>query len=135
MLEQRLRRDWPTIVGEQIARHTHPDSIRFKKLYLIADHPAWLQHLQFLKSSLIQKINAAAGEPIVTDLILRVGEMTAAAPPTQLVLDPAAVPEATVLHDAEGSAQAIADPELRASWTAVMARALQRQAHHRRPVP
>ena len=132
MLEQRLRRDWRTIVGEQIARHTHPDSIRYKKLYLIADHPAWLQHLQFLKPSLIEKINAAAGEPIVTDLILRVGEMATAAVAHPSVSASTPVPEPTVWLEAEGTAQALADPGLRASWTAVMARALQRQPARQR---
>jgi len=136
MLEQRLRRDWSSIVGEPIARHTHPDAIRYKKLYLLADHSTWLQHLQFLKPSLIEKINTAAGEAIITDLVLRVGEPVArqsdAAAPDQTPL----APQPALLAEAEGSAQAIADPELRARWTMVMARALQpRPTRPGRPGP
>src|ERR1051325_3783414 len=75
LLEQRLQRDWPDIVGEGVAAHTRPDAIRFKKLYLIAENSIWLQQLTFLKPSLLEKITAAAGKPVVVDIVLRVGEV------------------------------------------------------------
>ena len=78
LFEHRLRRRWSEIVGDQLAAHTRPDLIRFKKLYLIVENSVWLQQLTFLKPTLIEKINAAAGGPVVSDIVLRVGELARA---------------------------------------------------------
>src|SRR5688572_23499298 len=78
LFEHRLRRRWSEIVGDQLAAHTRPDLIRFKKLYLIVENSVWLQQLTFLKPTLIEKINAAAGGPVVSDIVLRVGDLARA---------------------------------------------------------
>ncbi|MCH7566792.1 MAG: DUF721 domain-containing protein [Nitrospirae bacterium] len=81
LLEYRLQQRWPEIAGEQIATHTRPDQIRFKKLYLIVDNSVWLQQLTFLKPALLEKIHAAAGSlegQGVTDIVFRVGEVSSA---------------------------------------------------------
>ena len=85
LLENRLRRDWVSIVGEPIASNTWPDQIRYKKLYLLVHNSVWLHQLTFLKPTLIQKLNGAAGGELVTEIVLRVGEIplrTAASPTT-----------------------------------------------------
>jgi len=139
LLEYRLRRDWPAIVGDQVARHTRPDAIRHRKLLLIADHSVWVQHLVYLKPALIEKINAAAGGTVVTDMIVRVGEVAAAVdgaaarPPQPEAVDaPAAEAAAT-----EGPPLPISDETLRAQWTSVMARALRSRpaARPTKPAP
>src|ERR1051325_3198652 len=73
LLEQRLQRRRADIVGEAVAAHTRPDAIRFKKLYLIAENSIWLQQLTFLKPSLLEQVNAAAGKLAIIDIVLRVG--------------------------------------------------------------
>ncbi len=60
LLENRLRRDWVSIVGEPIASNTWPDQIRYKKLYLLVHNSVWLHQLTFLKPTLIQKLNAGS---------------------------------------------------------------------------
>jgi hypothetical protein len=70
-----LRRDWGSIVGEPIASNTWPDQIRYKKLYLLVHNGVWLHQLTFLKPSLIHKLNGVAGMEILTDIVLRVGEL------------------------------------------------------------
>lgn len=59
MAEHRLREHWAEVVGDQIASHAQPDQIRFRKLYLAVDSPAWMQELAFLKPTLMEKVNAA----------------------------------------------------------------------------
>jgi len=75
LLENRLRRDWGSIVGEPIASNTWPDQIRYKKLYLLVHNSVWLHQLTFLKPSLIHKLNAVAGMEFITDVVLRVGDL------------------------------------------------------------
>ena len=141
LLEHRLQRQWPAIVGEHVAAHTRPESIRFKKLYVIADSSVWVQQLAFLKPSLLESINAAAGAPMVSDIVLRVGEVeqqtqrdghepssaTAKAGPAQS-LAPESLAEVSV------HAEAVADPDLRAHLTNVMARALASSSDSKKPL-
>jgi predicted nucleic acid-binding Zn ribbon protein len=77
MAEYYLKQHWAEVVGEQIASHTQPVQIRFHKLYLSIDSPAWMQELAFLKSELLEKVNAAliqhqAGIH-VDEIVLRLG--------------------------------------------------------------
>lgn len=131
LLEHRLQRHWAAIVGEHVAAHTRPDSIRFKKLYVIADSSVWVQQLTFLKPSLVASINATAGNPIVTDIALRVGEAEHHAHEDEPKLSSGSAkmqpphpltPES--LAEVSRHAEAIEDPGLRAHLADVMARAL-----------
>lgn len=131
LLEHRLQRQWPTIVGEHVAAHTRPESIRFKKLYVIADSSVWVQQLAFLKPSLIASINTAAGHPIVADIVLRVGEVEHQIPrdggesPSRLMkMQPAHSLSPESLAEVSRHAEAVEDPDIRAHLTEVMVRAL-----------
>lgn len=131
LLEHRLQRQWPTIVGEHVAAHTRPESIRFKKLYVIADSSVWVQQLAFLKPSLIASINTAAGHPIVADIVLRVGEVEHQIPrdggesPSRLTkMQPAHSLSPESLAEVSRHAEAVEDPDIRAHLTEVMVRAL-----------
>ena len=127
LLEWRLRRHWSDIAGEQIASHTRPDQIRFKKLYLIVENSVWLQQLTFLKPTLLEKINEAAGSQIVSDIIFRVGEVSSEPREVQRLDDEVprlADPSPETLAQAAAHAAAVKDPDLRARLIAVMAQAL-----------
>jgi predicted nucleic acid-binding Zn ribbon protein len=126
LLESRLRRQWADIVGEQIAAHTRPDQIRFKKLLIHVRHSVWLHQLTFLKPALLGKINGAVGTPLVTDLVLRIGAVTDdAREPAASEADAVAIePQARVTAEIEQYAQAVQDPSLREHLAAVMAQAL-----------
>ena len=135
LLEHKLLKRWPAIVGEPIASHTKPDQIRFKKLYLIAENSVWLQHLTFMKPELVEKINATAGGPLITDIVLRVGPVgldERAVEPAQEEPSAVPAPSAESLTEAEARAAAVSDPELRAKLAQVMAQALSEPARSKR---
>jgi hypothetical protein len=120
MLEFRLQRHWREIVGEHIARHTWPESVRHRKLYLVAENSVWLQQLVFLKPELLAKINGAAAGETLTDIVLRIGTVPvpdadegASRPPTPP--EPNEEPVSGETRAAiEAAVQAVADPDLQA---------------------
>ena len=128
LFEARLRRQWPDIVGEPIAAHTRPDQIRFKKLYVLVHNSVWLQQLTFLKPVLLEKVNAMAGQPLVTDIVLRIGEFTTDPSPTAEATtapDPLTIqPSPQLLQEVTLHAQDIQDQALREHLVTLMAQAL-----------
>lgn len=131
LLEYQLRQEWPRIAGSQIAAHTCPDYIRFKKLHLIVESSVWLQHLTFLKSALLEKITEVAGPRTITDLVLRVGDLPAvqehadASKPTLNAGD--VRPSAEARAQAVAAVASVTDPDLRERLTEVLANALSSQ--------
>ena len=130
LFEHRLRRRWPEVVGEQLAAHTRPDQIRYKKLYLIVESSVWLQQLTFLKPTLVEKINAAADGPVVSDIVLRVGEIRREREDVRRAMFDVELrtsnfePSAPLREEAETHAASVTDPELRERLTMVIANAL-----------
>ena len=127
LLESRLRRDWVSIVGEPIASNTWPDQIRYKKLYLIVHNSVWLHQLTFLKPTLIHKLNSLAGGELVTDIVLRVGELPE---PDHVPASPEALRATTsplnetLLAEISAHVTTIQDPLLRDRLVQLMAQAL-----------
>lgn len=78
MAEHRLREHWAEVVGDQIAAHAQPDQIRFRKLYLAVDSPAWMQELAFLKPTLMEKVNTALrrfrADFHIQEIVLKLGQ-------------------------------------------------------------
>ncbi|MBI3606023.1 MAG: DUF721 domain-containing protein [Nitrospirae bacterium] len=64
---------WEKIAGHQIASHTLPYQLKFKKLYLYVDSSVWMNHLNYLREELKGKINREMGEPIVKEISLKIG--------------------------------------------------------------
>jgi hypothetical protein len=126
LLESRLRRDWVFLVGEPMASNTWPDQIRYKKLYLLVRNSVWLHQLTFLKPTLLHKLNAVAGGDLITEIVLRVGEI-----PSRAVISattPAIEGDDTVsealLAEASSHVSGIQDPDLRLRFTWVISRSL-----------
>jgi hypothetical protein len=131
LLESRLRRDWVSIVGEPTASNTWPDQIRYKKLYLLVRNSVWLHQLTFLKPTLLQKLRTVTGGELVTDIVLRVGEI-----PSRVVVSattPAGDGDSTiseaVLAETLPHVSAIQDPDLRLRFTLVISRNLRAPTH------
>jgi hypothetical protein len=126
LLELRLQRQWRNIVGEPIGSHTWPGQIRFKKLYLTVQNSVWLQQLTFLKPTLLEKLNREAGKELITEIVLRVGELPVLDSGTDSTAPPSPQSPAKEIGLAEVSARAtsVQDPELRARLAQVMAEAL-----------
>jgi predicted nucleic acid-binding Zn ribbon protein len=135
LVELRLQRQWRDIVGEPTGSHTWPDQIRFKKLYLVVRNPVWLQQLTYLKPVLLTKIHAEMGPDLITEIVLRVGEIPAKDRPTVssgTSSGPVSVPlpvSELALTEASAHAATVQDPELRARLAQIMAEALCRSNH------
>ena len=67
---------WKEIVGEPVAIHSQPYSIRNKILFIEVSHPTWMQQLQFLKPTLLEKINHFLGESLIQDIRFRLGKIS-----------------------------------------------------------
>lgn len=130
LFEARLSERWPEIAGELVALHTRPDGIRFKRLYLLVENSVWLQQLMFFKPALLEKINVAAGKPLITDIVLRIGTLVPVADTVpeggaKVEVEPAAISDVQTATTALALAFAepIADPVLRARLATLMSRA------------
>ena len=126
LLENRLRRDWVSIVGEPIASNTWPDQIRYKKLYLLVHNSVWLHQLTFLKPTLIQKLTSIAGGELITDITLRIGEIPVRTAPsaTRPPLDDDVMASEAILTEVSSHVSAIQDHDLRLLFTSVISRNL-----------
>jgi predicted nucleic acid-binding Zn ribbon protein len=60
--------DWPAVVGEQIAGHATPTSLRDGVLNVTAESTAWATQLRMVQAQLLAKIAAAVGDGVVTSL-------------------------------------------------------------------
>lgn len=66
---------WDETVGETIAQNARPAAFKGKLLIVHASSSAWIHQLQFLKSDLISKLNAALGKVLVEDIKFKIGSL------------------------------------------------------------
>jgi hypothetical protein len=71
---------WGEIVGESVAEHSQPRSIRNRILFLDVSHSTWMQQLQFLKPTLLEKVNNFLGEPLIQDIRFKLGKISRTMP-------------------------------------------------------
>ena len=64
---------WDEVVGETIAANAQPAAFKGDLLLVHVTSSAWIHELQFLKSDMILKLNAALGKPMVTELKFKIG--------------------------------------------------------------
>jgi hypothetical protein len=69
-----------------VALHTQPRSIHNRILFINVSHPTWTQQLQFLKSTLIQKINSYLGESLIEDIRFKLGKISSPIPASSKTL-------------------------------------------------
>ena len=67
---------WNEIVGESVAVQTQPRSIRNRILFIDVSHSTWMQQLQFLKPTLLEKVNSFLGEPLIQDIRFKLGKIS-----------------------------------------------------------
>ena len=60
--------EWATVVGEQIAEHATPTSLRDGLLHVAAESTAWATQLRMVQAQLLAKIAAVVGDGVVTAL-------------------------------------------------------------------
>jgi len=57
-----ILREWPTIVGADVAAHVFPHTLRDGELIVDVDDPAWVSHVGFLGEQLKTNLNGVLGE-------------------------------------------------------------------------
>ncbi len=63
---------WSDIVGDQIAAHATPSSVRDGVLVLTVEDPAWATQLRFLERDIVGRVEAALDGVEVTAVEVRV---------------------------------------------------------------
>jgi predicted nucleic acid-binding Zn ribbon protein len=66
---------WDEAVGQTIAQNARPAAFKGKLLIVHVNSPVWIHQLQFLKSDLISRLNAALGRPLIEDLKFKIGTL------------------------------------------------------------
>jgi len=112
---------WNEIVGESVAGHSQPRSIRNQILFIDVTHPTWMQQLQFLKPTLLEKVNGFLGEPLIQDIRFKLGKVspTLPAPPKTLLMEDEPLDQGT-LDRIENHLREIDDEEVRKSLREVL---------------
>ena len=112
---------WKEIVGESIAYQTQPRSIRNQILFIDVSHSTWIQQLQFLKPTLLEKINAFIGEPLIQDIRFKIGKISPPLPASSknLLWEDQKLDRDT-LNQISGIVQQIDDKEIRESLRNVL---------------
>ena len=112
---------WNEIVGESVAGHSQPRSIRNQILFIDVTHPTWMQQLQFLKPTLLEKVNAFLGEPKIHDIRFKLGKVSPPppVPPKTLLMEDEPLDQGT-LDRIENLLREIDDKEVRKSLREVL---------------
>ena len=69
----RLFARWRTIVGDDVAAHVEPTSLRDGVLRVRADSPAWATEIGYLATEIAERVNAEVGRPVVNELRVTAG--------------------------------------------------------------
>lgn len=71
--EYRIFSQWDEIVGETIALHAQPLSVRRGKLTVLVDSSTWHHHLSQLRPELLEKINRSMGKEGIDGIVFKIG--------------------------------------------------------------
>jgi len=124
---------WNEIVGESVAGHSQPRSIRNRILFIDVSHPTWMQQLQFLKHTLLDKVNTFLGEPLIQDIRFKLGKVssTISVPPKTYSLEDEKL-DKTILDRIDGLLQEIDDQELRKKMRDVLIKGAKLEQYRKR---
>jgi hypothetical protein len=124
---------WNEIVGATVAAHSQPRSIRNRILFIYVTHSTWMQQLQFLKPTLLEKINLFLGEPLIQDIRFKLGAIL---PNTTPAVKMDSLPQGKLtegtLNKIESIIQNIGDTELRKSLQKVIMKGAELEQHRRK---
>lgn len=59
---------WDGIVGDKTARHTKPVRVNDAVLFVEVDDPLWLTQLRYMKTDIMEKIDARVRKGVLKDL-------------------------------------------------------------------
>jgi predicted nucleic acid-binding Zn ribbon protein len=64
LLEQRIRRQWASVVGPMVAQRTRPGALSGGSLQIFVDNSTWLHELTLRASELVSRLSAHFGPEI-----------------------------------------------------------------------
>ena len=67
-----LLRRWPEVVGESLAAHCRPLTLRNGTLSIAADEPGWGAQLGWLEADLLRRFDEALGAGVITAIAVRI---------------------------------------------------------------
>ncbi len=124
---------WREIVGDAVAANARPSVIRNRILFIEVSHPTWVQQLQFLKPTLLGKLNGFLGEPLIEDIRFRVGKIPSSPPPSARESDwTDEEPDQETLTRIETLLRAIEDVETRKTMRDVLIKGAKLEQHRKR---
>lgn len=106
-----LSRQWPAVVGQEVARLTSPAFFRHDTLWLHVGDAAWMHHLQFIKLDLLTRINRVLTDAPARDLRWQLAPAIRSSPPRRPSQPHAVTPERA--EDFARLSGAIANPQCR----------------------
>lgn len=122
--EYNIRKNWPSIVGEQVSRRVFPEKLINTTLYCRVSSAPWMAELNYQKNSIIENINIKLGGQVVTALVLKCGEVS---PENKKRQTPVAVAPRPLGEDdkkfIEKTVSRISDPALRSAVKRAMEKA------------
>jgi predicted nucleic acid-binding Zn ribbon protein len=68
--EARIFADWAGLVGEDIARHCEPQSLRAGELRISAESSAWATQLRMMATKMLARLADELGAGVVTALVV-----------------------------------------------------------------
>lgn len=63
---------WAEVVGEQIAAHASPSSLRDGVLVVTVDEPVWATQLRWLEADLLRRLDGILGDGAVTKIEVQI---------------------------------------------------------------
>jgi predicted nucleic acid-binding Zn ribbon protein len=63
---------WDELVGDVLAAHARPASLRDGTLLVTVDDPSWATQLRWFQADLLQRLTAAVGEGAIIEIDVRV---------------------------------------------------------------
>jgi len=70
-----LEESWAQLVGQRLAPHAQPRSLRDGVLVVVAQDPAVAEHFRWSAPDLVEAVNAVCGGAAVTSVEVRVGPL------------------------------------------------------------
>jgi hypothetical protein len=125
---------WKEIVGESVAGHSQPRSIRNQILFIDVVHPTWMQQLQFLKPTLLNQVNAFLGGTLIQDIRFKLGNVSPPLPdpPKTLSMEDESLDQGTS-DRIENLLEKIDDEEVRRSLREVLIKGAKLERNRRKP--
>lgn len=113
-------RFWPEVVGTVVASRAQPLRIINGVLTVVVASGPWMQELSFLTGVMRDKLNARLGSELVREIVLKSGKVSQADIPRSHELPKKRALSTQQLAFIAEQSTAIADPETREAFSALM---------------